>query len=245
MGKPQLIEPFMDHFCARMGKIIGETPLGRVDKFLGDGVMALFGEYAPEEDYEKVVVAVNCAEKMIEQFRELYKEWVVNGITYTAMPYGRWRKESMPDKETKSEPLEDLRKRFNEDVQIDLTIGINIGEIYFDYFGDRTHREYTAIGDHVNFTQRIRGAAGRYDESEHRMRENIVISQTAYQFLREYGYLLKERDPFWPRFKGFGFAYPIYELNYIDLNHTKIAETLRDLERKHGRLYIHERCSKD
>lgn len=232
MEKPELIEPFMDHFCARMGKIIGETPLGRVDKFLGDGVMALFGEYldAPEEDYKKVVVSVSCAWKMLEQFRELYRKWIEEGLTYTDIPYGLWHNESISDKKTKFERLDDLRKRFNEDVQIDLTIAINIGEIYFDYFGDRTHREYTAIGDHVNFTHRVRGAAGRYDESEHRMRTNILLSQTAYQFLREYDYLLKTREPFWLRFEGFGFAYPVYELEHTDLDHTKMAETLRSLE---------------
>lgn len=229
MGKPQLIEPFMDQFCAKMGKIISETSLGRVDKFLGDGVMALFGEDLdyPNEDYKKVVVAVDCAWNMLKQFEELYKTWVDEGLTFTDIP------DRYPDEnKTKVERLDDLRKRFNEDIQIDLTIGINMGEIYFDYFGYRTHREYTAIGDHVNFTQRIRGAAGRYDESERRILKNILISQTAHQFLRENGYLLKTREPVWLRFKGFGFAYPVYEIEYPDLNHTKIAQTLRNLEKK-------------
>jgi len=236
IGKPQLIEPFMDHFCARMGRIIGETPLGRVDKFLGDGVMALFGEYlaSPDEDYKKVVVAVNCAWKMLEQFRQLYKTWVDVGLSHADITYGLWQDESLIGRKTNFERLDDLRKRFNEDVQIDLTIGINVGEIYFDYFGDRTHREYTAIGDHVNFTSRICGAAGRYDEFERRMLANILISQTAYQSLREYGYLLETREPFWLRFKGFGFAYPIYELKYTDLNHSKIAETVREIPLQHN-----------
>ena len=231
IGKPQLIEPFIHHFCARMGKIISETPLGRVDKFLGDGVMALFGEYldSPEENYKKVVAAVNCAWRMLNEFHELYEKWVKEGLAYANMLYAFDNKD-VSDEKTDLERLGDLRKQFNEDVQIDLTIGINIGEIFFDYFGTRTHREYTVIGDHVNFTHRLRGAAGRYDEAERRMRTNILLSQTAYQLLHENGYLLKTRDPLWVRFKGFGFAYPVYELEYSDLNHTKIAETLRSLE---------------
>lgn len=228
--EPQLIEPFIDHFCAEMGTAISETPLGRVEKFLGDGVMALFGEYSSKE-HEKVVVAVHCAFKMLERFRKLNAKWIEEGLTHTDLPYnfGLWHNKGALDKKPK--PLEDLRKKFNEDVNIDLTIGINIGEIYFDYFGDRTHREYTAIGDHVNFTHRIRGAAGRYDESEHCIRTNIVLSQTAYQFLcdKENRYLLNIRKPFWARFQGFGFIYPVYEVEYDDLDHAKIAETLKNL----------------
>ena len=231
MGKSQLIEPFMDHFCTRMGEIINSTPLGRIDKFLGDGVMALFGEYLydPDEDYKKVVVAVDCAWKMLSSFRVLYEKWIHEGLNHTDIPYGLWYDKIKQKKEIKIDPVGDLKKRFNEDVQIDITIGINIGEIYLDYFGDRAHREYTAIGDHINFTHRIREAAGRFDESVQRTRSNILVSQTVYQFLYKHDYLLKTSEPFWLYFKGFGIAYPVYELEYTNINHTKIAETIRSL----------------
>jgi len=232
MGKQQLIELFLDHYCARMGKVIGETPLGRVDKFHGDGVMAIFGEYLDDGDrnYEKVVAAVYCACKMLEEFRNLYKRWLEEGLDREDISYGLWQTECTSGEGVKSEPFQDLRKQFNEDVQIDLGVGINLGEVIFDYFGDRTHREYTVIGDHVNYTDRLQDAAGRYDEKEHRKRANILVSQIVYQFLHDHGYLLKILNPFWLRFEGLGFAYPVYEIEYADLNHEKIAETMRNLE---------------
>lgn len=228
IGRPGNIEPFMHHFCEIMGNEINQTPLGRVDKFIGDGVMALYGDHldAPDEDHIKVVVSVDCAFKMCKKFRKLYKKWVEEGLSYLETA------ESPRSKEDDTRcTLSDLKTKFNEDVNIDLTIGINIGEIYFDYFGDKTHREYTPIGDHVNFTHRIRGAAGQYDESERRMLSNILVSQTAYQSLRKHNYLLKKgvRNPVWLRFKGFGFKYPVYEIEYGDLDHKKVERVIRDL----------------
>jgi class 3 adenylate cyclase len=161
-----------------MGKIIDESAIGRVDKFLGDGLMALFGEYIEKGEYEielsptkkekinsesiKVVVAVDCARRMLKDFKDLNESWINDGLTRRDA-FGFEIDKS--DNGKQYEPMFDYKKQFNEDVRIDLTIGINLGEIYLDYFGDPTHGEYTAIGDHINFTHRIRGFAGDYDES--------------------------------------------------------------------------------
>jgi len=238
MGKPGLIERFLDHYCARMGRVVGDAPLGRVDKFLGDGIFALFGEYldTPEEDrkneqnHKKVVIAVHCAWKMLEQFRAVYTAWVTMGLSRTDISYGLWYADGDPEEETELQAFHDLRKLFNEDVEIDLAIGINIGEVFFDYLGDPSHREYTAIGDHVNFTQRLQDAARRYDEQKGRVRANILVSQAAYRALSDNGYLLHVRDPIWLQAKGFALAYPVYELDYEDVDHEKVAATVRDLE---------------
>lgn len=247
MGKPAFIEPFLDHYCVRMGRVVGEAPYARVDKFLGDGMYALFGEYLDtctgkdggdeygdrRANYKKVAVAVHCAFKMLEEFQELYRAWLTEGLSRTEVPYGLWY--TPPDSADGAEhrPFQDLRRSFNEDVEIDLAIGVNIGEVFFDYFGDRTHREYTAIGDHVNFTQRLTAAARRYDEQSGQMRANILVSQTAYRCLDDHSYLLRRRSPIWLQMRGFGLTYPAYELEYEDLNHEKIAETVRTLEDKH------------
>jgi class 3 adenylate cyclase len=178
MDRTYQLEPFIDNFCLSMGKIIDESAIGRVDKFLGDGLMALFGEYIEKGEYEielsptkkekinsesiKVVVAVDCARRMLKDFKDLNESWINDGLTRRDA-FGFEIDKS--DNGKQYEPMFDYKKQFNEDVRIDLTIGINLGEIYLDYFGDPTHREYTAIGDHINFTHRIRGFAGDYDES--------------------------------------------------------------------------------
>ncbi|MEW6385926.1 MAG: adenylate/guanylate cyclase domain-containing protein [Thermodesulfobacteriota bacterium] len=233
MREPQLIEPFMNRYCERIGEIIGTSPIGRVDKFLGDGVIAIFGEDLddPTENYKKIVVAVKCAFDMITMFEEIYKGWVKIGIDKISKQYHNADLEKGSIETSKYERFHDLRNIFNEDVQIDLAIGINMGEVFFDYFGHGNYREYTAIGDHVNFTQRLEGAAGRFDEKERRKRGNILISQTAYYHLYENDYLLNKKEPIWLSFEGFGFVYPVYELEYTDLNHEKIANTIKELER--------------
>jgi class 3 adenylate cyclase len=239
MGQQSRVEPFINKYCEKMGEIISGAPYGRVDKFMGDGIMALFGEDLndPNGYYKKVVIAVRCACKMVEEFQKLYQEWVKEELTLIDISNDELRREDKPIKETKHIPLQDLRTIFNENIQIDIAIGINIGNIFFDYFGDRTHREYTAIGDHVNFTQRLQSAAARFNELEHRMLTNILASQTAYQFLHDQK-LIKTKNPLWIRFEGFGFAYPVYEIYYDDLRHDRIEKIVVDLINE---LYPHNR----
>lgn len=230
MGKPEEIELFLDCYCARIGKVINDNPFGRVDKFMGDGVMALFGEQLGSDDDDnekKVVAAVVCAKRMIEEFDVLYQEWFTHGLKRSASLYGTWRCSSGNMEEydsTQVTPLKELiGRRFNENVRVSLGIGINIGDVFFDYFGYGTHREYTAIGDHVNFAQRLQSAAGEYDEKQGQIRASVLLSQTTYQYLQDYGYLLKSKEPIWLRFKGFGFLYPIYELDTQELNFDRIV----------------------
>ena len=230
-GKIKNLGPLMNLFSEAMGKIIGESGIGRVDKFMGDGVMALFGEDL-KEDYDdaKVVVAVYCALKMQVEFNIVYKEWWKENMAKKANGDSTRGGQDNHEEKSKVEIVRDFRKTFNEDVEVSLTIGINIGQVYLDYFGDDSHREYTAIGDHVNFTQRIRDFAGEYDESLLRKASDILMSQTAYHYLDGGGYLKEKKDPIWLRFKGFGLPYPIYELSNSDLNYEKIVRKIAEIE---------------
>jgi class 3 adenylate cyclase len=230
MGKPEDVELFLDCFCARIGKVINDTALGRVDKFMGDGVMALFGETLGDGDdsnAEKAVAAVVCAKQMSEEFDDLYKEWFEKGLKRSSSAYGAWRSAGMHlgvSDGYQSQPLGELiGRRFNENVRVNLGIGINIGEVFFDYFGYGSHRKYTAVGDHVNFAQRLQTAASELDERTGEVRSNIIISQTVYQYLSDYGYLCEMLEPLWLRFKGFGFMYPVFELRPSDLDFAKIS----------------------
>lgn len=231
MGHPGEIEIFLDRFCSEMGKLIEESKIGRVDKFMGDGIMALFGETltnSPDDNIKKVLATVECASRMLSKFKDLYKEWFENGLKRSESQYGGWSSEEPIFVNSSNEdfsvnntqtPLKTLiGKQFNENVEVRLGIGINIGEVFFDYFGYGNHREYTAIGDHVNFAQRLESTAGGYDDKKEVLRTSIILSQTAYQYLQEFGYLHSNKEPIWLRFKGFGFTYPVYELCPEDLN---------------------------
>jgi len=209
-GKTEELGHLMNSFSEEMGKIIGKSCIGRVDKFMGDGVMALYGEdFKDKYNDVKVIIAVYNALKMRDKFNEVYKNW--------------W------DGHMAKKNLFDFRRTFNEDVEVGLTVGVNIGEVYLDYFGDDSHREYTAIGDHVNFTQRIRDFAGEYDENLKRRTSDILLSQTAYQYLFNNGYLKEKKEPIWLRLKGLGVPYPIFELFESDLDYDNLLRKLDEI----------------
>jgi hypothetical protein len=63
------------------------------------------------------------------------------------------------------------------------------------------------------------------------MRSKILLSQTAYEQLLAGGYIFKRREPLWLRFKGFGFAYPIYELHFEDIDQDRVVKTIAAIKR--------------
>ena len=200
MNNAAAIQPLVNDFCTRMGKVVAETPFGRLEKFLGDGLVAVFGEYLGDDDNQRKVCAALCsAFKMIDAFGQLYEDWL-----------RKWP------------AVAQLRNKFNERVDVTLAIGVNLGEVFFDYFGYGPHREYTAIGDHMNFTQRLEHAAGRFDEVERRNRAQVLLSQTAYEVLFKHECLARQIQPTWVRFEGMGFPYPVYEIEKDALDWTRM-----------------------
>jgi class 3 adenylate cyclase len=140
--------------------VIAQPGVGRIDKFIGDGIMATFGEH---------IVCSPTHEGNSEANRALVSAML--GIYSSAMLHNAFEK---------------LRKRlfdhaavrtflldFNDMLDIELGIGLNYGEVWFDFFGSTEsggerisnflgdYLEYTAIGDHVNAAQRLEALASK------------------------------------------------------------------------------------
>ena len=150
---PQLVA-FMHKFCFAMGEIVRRHG-GRVQSYAGDGVMALFGEYLLKPE-DSVAQASSAAHEMYQKFEELQREFL-------------------------SEPiLERFFRLEYEPIEFGLGIGINYGQVIFDYFGPPNARVFSPVGDHVNFAQRLESEASRFDAVLGRYRSPILFSRPAW-----------------------------------------------------------------
>ena len=104
-------------FLTRMTEVVHNHG-GFVDKFLGDGLLALFG--APQAAGDHLARAIACAVDMQVAMVALNAAQVAARLP-----------------------------------AIHAGIGINSGEAVVGSFGPPAHREYTAIGDTVNFAARV------------------------------------------------------------------------------------------
>lgn len=129
-----VLKPFFEHMTALV-----HAHGGFVDKFLGDGVMALFG--APAACEEHLQQALLCAARM---------QQAMVGINAANVQQG------LPE--------------------IHAGIGINTGEVMVGSFGPEEHREYTAIGDEVNFAARVESFS---------LRGQVLLSENSYLAARE------------------------------------------------------------
>ncbi len=102
---------------------------GTVDKFMGDGILAIFG--APEEltPNEQVRRAVATARQMYRSLQELNQRWQTQGIIGDNVPPVRFR------------------------------CGIHLGTAVVGMFGGKQRSDYTAIGPSVNIASRLQEAA--------------------------------------------------------------------------------------
>ena len=102
---------------------------GTVDKFMGDGILAIFG--APEEltPNEQVRRAVATARQMYRSLEELNQRWQAQGLVGDNVPPIRFR------------------------------CGIHLGTAVVGMFGGKERSDYTAIGPSVNIASRLQEAA--------------------------------------------------------------------------------------
>ncbi len=188
MENSDILQNIVKTFYKEMSEVIHRNSSGRIDKFLGDGIMAIFGEQKGINE-DPACDAVLVAGKMVERFDELKKEW-------KQAAFGN-----------------EFEKEFNATVEIDLGIGIDYGSVFFEMLGDDNHKEYSAIGDHVNFASRLKGVAAK-DDDQNRKRPPIIISRTTHSCCEE---LLKKKEIIPLDVKGKPYKYECYGIYPEDL----------------------------
>ena len=128
---PSEIAAFLQEYCDIAAQVIFDH-CGVLDKFIGDGVMAIFGACATPSDDGQVdaVAAVTAAQQLRIAFVALVERWLP-----------RWKRK---------EP---------QQIDIGLGCGIHSGDMLVGTLGTELRHQFTAIGPHVNLTARIEGRA--------------------------------------------------------------------------------------
>jgi adenylate cyclase len=124
---PTLIAGFLREYFEEAANIIFANH-GVLDKYIGDGVMGLFGALQHKDDQgrEDAVHAVSAALDFTHRFEILCKKWTAEWTLYT------------PEK-----------------IDVGLGCGIHTGEVLVGNVGTDLRDQYTALGPDVNFAARI------------------------------------------------------------------------------------------
>jgi class 3 adenylate cyclase len=131
--------------------LISVSDIGRIHRFMGDGFLATFGEYLTVDTHRRAraacALALLSSRLLVEGFAEMWQL-------------------------TRNHPVnQEFLRTHNEDVELRLGTGIDYGQVWFDLFGHaadagrggapRGFYEYTAVGDHMNFAQRLCSVASQ------------------------------------------------------------------------------------
>jgi len=124
---PTLIAGFLREYFKEASDVIFKHH-GVLDKFVGDGIMALFGAIKnnDKDGRKNAVKAVEAAIELRERFEQVLKTWLEQWVLYTP-----------------------------QTIDIGLGCGIHTGETLIGNVGTESRDQFTALGPHVNFGQRI------------------------------------------------------------------------------------------
>lgn len=126
-----LLVEFLQEFYGITKKTIFKFD-GSLDKFMGDGIMALFGIPNKDENgCQDAIAAVKCALELRERFEEQKQKWI-----RIWKPHGRGRI-----------------------IDINLRCGIHTGVVTYGNLGTDKNDQLTAIGTNVNIASRFEEAA--------------------------------------------------------------------------------------
>lgn len=126
-ARPDLIAGFLKDYCEIGAQTIFEHS-GVLDKFIGDGIMALFGVLEPRDDNGKsdALNAVRAAINLRERFKAVYAKWKPDWEAATFL-----------------------------DTEIGLGCGIHTGQVLVGNVGTDFRDQFTALGTDVNVAARI------------------------------------------------------------------------------------------
>lgn len=130
---PTLIAGFLKEYFQEAADVIFERH-GVLDKYIGDGVMGLFGALQHKDDQgrEDAISAVRAALDFSRRFETLRKRWIAEWTLYT------------PEK-----------------IDIGLGCGIHTGDVLVGNVGTELRDQYTALGPDVNFAARIESRSAK------------------------------------------------------------------------------------
>ena len=130
---PEIVAGFLREYFQMASEVIFKHE-GVLDKFIGDGVMALFGALDLQDEPAKPHAnnAIKASLELKQHFAGLYEQWLRRWVKYSP-----------------------------ETIDIGLGCGIHCGEALVGNVGTASRDQFTALGPHVNFTQRIEGRAGK------------------------------------------------------------------------------------
>lgn len=128
-----LIAGFLKEYFEVAATVIFERH-GVLDKYIGDGVMGLFGalEHAADQGRQEAIHAVDAAIEFRRRFKMLLEKWTEEWALYT------------PEK-----------------IDIGLGCGIHTGEVLIGTVGTDLRDQYTALGPNVNFAARIESRSAK------------------------------------------------------------------------------------
>lgn len=167
--EPEDVVILLNRFFSYMIPIIFRHK-GTLDKLIGDGIMAVFG--SPIDDPDSCLNAVKAALDMFTVLNTLNSDLRHDDKTLAIKDairmYGRLEKASSIELENSIDmgrkiDLEsdiDMRRRVTIKKGLEMTIGINYGELVAGFMGSEQHLNYTVVGDVVNAAQRIQSLAG-------------------------------------------------------------------------------------
>jgi adenylate cyclase len=128
---PELIAEFLKDYFDIAATTIFEHG-GILDKFIGDGVMALFGVLNDQEtsQSEEAMNAIRAAKDLRDRFNNLLLKWLPKWSWYT-----------------------------QQKINIGLGCGIATGDVLVGNVGTDSRDQFTALGPNVNFASRIEARA--------------------------------------------------------------------------------------
>ncbi|MFN7922818.1 MAG: adenylate/guanylate cyclase domain-containing protein [Bryobacteraceae bacterium] len=128
---PPLIADFLKEYSDEAAKAIFQHG-GMLDKFIGDGVMALFGvlNHKGDDGRADAEQAIRAAKSIRTRFKALEAKWMKKWKLYTP-----------------------------QRLRIGLGCGIHTGEVLVGNVGTEFRDQFTALGPHVNFAARVQARA--------------------------------------------------------------------------------------